>query len=138
MPAPGRCRVAVAVPDEADVLAGTTAGKMYRVLLDDMSFVEVAASHATQSVLLSGVGRHAFSVGGVINVRDLSTTRRGTTGGVSRRRHSLLSRRQQLADGWKEGAVECHTSASIAQGHSTIKNGVAVGKPRRYRDGRRR
>ena len=34
-------------PDEVDVLAGTDAGKMYRVLIADMTFVEIAAAHVT-------------------------------------------------------------------------------------------
>ena len=121
----GECQLQGAVvslslsPDEGDVLAGTTAGKMYRVLLEDMTFVEVAASHVTP-IRAAAFGRRSdvfatLSVGGVINVRDLSDYTLVATTRVSTRGEGTALKfldDSNLLTGWKSGAVECHSSAT--------------------------
>jgi WD40 repeat protein len=124
----GECQLEGAVvslslsPDEVDILAGTNAGKMYRVLIADMTFVEVAASHITPVAAVDfGKRSDIFSTlskGGRLNVRDLSDYALvGSTLIQNRGEGKCLLFRDNgdLLTGWDSGAIECHSGTDVSK-----------------------
>jgi len=106
-------------PDGIDILTGTDKGKMYRVLVQDMSFVEVASSQISPIVGVSFTPTRSdvfatLSKRGVMFVRDLSDYTVICSGVPSTTRGAgkciTFTAENELLTGWESGSVECNSA----------------------------
>jgi len=105
--------------DNLDILVGTDAGKMYRLLIDDMSTVQLSSSHITEVADVSfGTRSDIFctlSVGGQVRVWDLSDYTVITNVKVDHDEGvccTFAKSDDSVITGWKSGSIRAHSSSN--------------------------
>ena len=108
-------------PDALDILVGTDAGNMYRLLIDDMSVAQLNASHINQVVDISFGARSdifsTLSVDGQIRLWDLSDYSVICPINVDHDEGSCLvfaKSDDSVISGWKSGAIRAHSASNGA------------------------
>ena len=106
-------------PDSIDILVGTSAGKMYRLLIDDMSTVQLNSSHINKVVDISFGGRSdifcTLSLDGQIRVWDLSdySVITGTNVDADEGACITMSKSDDsVITGWKSSCIRSHSASN--------------------------
>lgn len=109
--------------DKKELVVGTSGGKLYRVLTNDLSYLVHTDSH-TQSIYDISFGNEAdkfacIDGNGAIKIWDLSEYKSVYTGYPSKQASGtsicMCKDDNTLVSGWSDGFIRCHDSAQNTQ-----------------------